>query len=709
VDLRYRNTPTSQRGVFLINGLLRFFKNYDKTTSRFGPSAVHVKVLPLRVTREVIKYLALVVPVLVYFAHEINLPPPILKRARTHMFWTMSGIVTERQASRALKQLTKKYMNLRMGFQVMRHLIKVIMRTPGDNVTRKRARNPDREEDFDDDNLLDDEIPETDKLMSAAFHHSVQTGIRLYGLFEQALQQVVPEKMAKEDAFGRGWHARIGMGDNVDLIVPARGEGSPFDFDDMKQALSDIIKRDLPVLTEQTVSGFMGEAIDGVHNVVRDIITRAPTLIGSAGTLIPNTVVHPSTLSALRNMFNDDDANFRSPFQATAAQAIAERSSHLLIVLRTGLGKSMLAMLPAFLDTKAKGIMVSPFVVLGHDLKRRMMERGLPPFEWTKPQDAVGADAPRLVLVSLEAAGRTGFVEFVENWSGREEGSKWLFVDESHQLLFAAKYRATKSLYRLSRCPNLQIVLMTSTVSPSSEAALFDCMGLLPREVTVIREPCTERPEHALSFVRVDIGFTQEKEPLLDQAVRLFMVHAFFERPEDRGIVFFRTKEAMHFFHKHLGQPDVRCMDSETKPFKRADYLTEWQEGKTRWLLGTSSLQNGLDYPHVTFIAFHSLPFTLEGFTQGKGRGGRDGRRTEVVLYYDRVPRPGEDAASVHAGANEMKELVDRSDRCRRITTSLYWDGRGANCFSLGAGCQLCDVCQTQQVGALCSMLSITS
>jgi len=99
-----------------------------------------------------------------------------------------------------------------------------------------------------------------------------------------------------------------------------------------------------------------------------------------------------------------------------------------------------------------------------------------------------------------------------------------------------------------------------------------------------------------------------------------------------RGIVFVMTKSNRRELQKTLQGVDFVSSDIEDLN-KRDDMVQRWKMGESGgWIIGTSSLIQGVDYPNVHLVVFMGLTYGMVDFMQGAGRAGRNGEASQVIL-----------------------------------------------------------------------------
>ena len=80
---------------------------------------------------------------------------------------------------------------------------------------------------------------------------------------------------------------------------------------------------------------------------------------------------------ALRQAIGGSDVRFKSAEQEQAIHTVVEGQTPLVIVLPTGGGKSLLFIVPAYLDEVGVTIVVVPFRALINDLVKRITDRSI--------------------------------------------------------------------------------------------------------------------------------------------------------------------------------------------------------------------------------------------------------------------------------------------------------------------------------------------
>jgi superfamily II DNA helicase RecQ len=129
--------------------------------------------------------------------------------------------------------------------------------------------------------------------------------------------------------------------------------------------------------------------------------------------------------------------------------------------------------------------------------------------------------------------------------------------------------------------PNVVIALMTGTISPQFEQALWDSTELATSQPTfVLRAPSTQRPNISYKVLSANIrarfhdkaGVTAEWKKVVPLLRRLQDDLA----PHERGIIYTIYKDKVEFWGKELGYPFIHGSVSD---FEREKTWKAWHKG----------------------------------------------------------------------------------------------------------------------------------
>jgi superfamily II DNA helicase RecQ len=396
-----------------------------------------------------------------------------------------------------------------------------------------------------------------------------------------------------------------------------------------------------------------------------------------------------------------EGATFRGK-QREALAAIMSHRSPVLVVMGTGAGKSLLFQLPARSQKSGTTVVVVPLKTLERSLHARCYRAGISSIMW----DAGQADRmAQVVFVQPESAVGTRFNQFLNRLEGLGQLDR-IVIDECHTVLqsrpdFRPKMREAGVVLKAR---GKQMVFLTATLAPASEAEFFEIMRMDP--VPPIRG-ATTRTNIRYSVVE------HEAEVEQSEAVRQLIQQKLEEYPAPaKMIIYSNSIDTIEELGGRLGYPMYYAgVGSEQE---KARIQQRWENGTERVAICSNAFGLGIDQPDVRLVAHVGPIFDMENYGQESGRAGRDGEPSEAVIIVGagtqqalqqqqerRRREPTRSAAIIteadRARVKRLKvEQFMSGASCRRVHLDHVLDGRTGR-LRCEEGEVKCDVCAEEE------------
>jgi superfamily II DNA helicase RecQ len=375
------------------------------------------------------------------------------------------------------------------------------------------------------------------------------------------------------------------------------------------------------------------------------------------------------------------DARFRGK-QRKALQAIISGHARIVVVMRTGGGKSLLFMLPAAASRDSVTIVVMPKIMLQEDMAERCRRDGIPCAIWSDDR-APPYDA-RIVFVIAESAVSQSFADFVNAKMFNQQLDR-IVIDECHSVMQStATFRPKVLQLRELAHRQTQIVYLTATLPPRCESAFIATLDIAPSEVFIIRES-TVRPNIRYRVVPYDGESATLQQMIADKLAQY--------PAADRIVVYCRTIREMHRYAEEMGGAVFYSTVGDIQ--RKREIMRMLTEGEERLFWSTSALGEGIDAPTIRVVIHVGGINTLSDFAQQSGRAGRDGvTASESIIMQAERRTPRGWSYPVRTGREEPEMLAYLAgQQCRRVVLDAEMDGDVTR-----TGCRtgevFCDVCR---------------
>src|SRR5579864_2878623 len=344
-------------------------------------------------------------------------------------------------------------------------------------------------------------------------------------------------------------------------------------------------------------------------------------------------------LELLRRALNAPGADFREG-QWEAIEALVNRRARLLVVERTGWGKSSVYFIATrILRDRGQGptLIVSPLLALMRNQQaaaarleiRALSINSTNRHDWPELSREILAGQADALLISPERLANDEFVQSVLLPVAQRIGL--LVVDEVHCISdwghdFRPDYRRLVSV--VQRMPrNMPILGTTATANDRVVADVRDQLG----DMGVQRGPLI-RDTLALQTVR-----------LRDQSARLAWLAEHVPSLPGTGIIYALTKRDADQVAGWLSSKriDARAYysDVEDEGFESSDAYRQHLEdmllrNQVKALVATPALGMGFDKPDLGFVIHYQAPGSVISYYQQVGRAGRAIDRAVGVLLF---------------------------------------------------------------------------
>ncbi len=344
--------------------------------------------------------------------------------------------------------------------------------------------------------------------------------------------------------------------------------------------------------------------------------------------------MYKKALALLQKMLGEE-AKFR-PGQWEAIETIVGKKERILLVQRTGWGKSIVYFLATkLLRLQGAGptLLISPLLALMRNQIEMATRIGIQAFtihsgnrdEWTAAETALADDACDVLLISPE---RLANQHFINNTLPTMQGRIGLFVvDEAHCISdwghdFRPDYRRITRILQL--LPSGMPVL--STTATANNRVIDDITSQLGADLKILRGPLTR---DTLRLQNLIIPEQSHRLAWLAETI-----NALYTRFNHSGVIYCLTVADTERVAQWLQSQGINAeaYSGKLENSKRERLEQALINNEVQALVATVALGMGFDKPDLGFVIHFQKPNSVVAYYQQVGRAGRAIDRAYGIL-----------------------------------------------------------------------------
>lgn len=393
-----------------------------------------------------------------------------------------------------------------------------------------------------------------------------------------------------------------------------------------------------------------------------------------------------TTKNILKTYFGFD--SFR-PLQEEIVNHLISGHS-CLVLMPTGGGKSVCFQVPA-LALEGTAIVISPLIALMKDQVEGLKSNGISAaflnssLSRDEEERIIGEcydGKLKLLYLSPEKA-----VAVAQSLLSQMRISL-IAIDEAHCISqwghdFRPEYTQLNGV--ISHLNKVPVIALTATADKTTRR---DILRQLEMEESKVFVSSFDRPN-----IRLEVRNRRKKKEKLEE-----LIHFIHRRHDTSGIIYCLSRKGTEQLASELRDQGIPCefYHAGMPSSERTRVQDAFIRDDVKIICATIAFGMGIDKSNVRWVVHYNLPSKIEGYYQEIGRAGRDGMKSDALLFYSvsdlmLLTRFASESGQPELNKEKLRRMEQfaQSKICRRKVLLNYFGE------TMTQNCNNCDVCSS--------------